>query len=439
MTDTKKIQGLFDEIDNNKEKHIVFLKELIKVQKEGEEAVQGLVAKRFKEVGCSKTEVLRALPSSIKMEHEFAADEWINDKERITVVGTYPGAGSGRSLLMYGHPDPVPISTATTKDWTRDPFTAEIEGDRLYGYGVADDLEGIAIIAEALNAARNAGLQPGGDVYLGSAVTKQQARGIIALLDKGYRADGCIYLHPEELGVGMSEIQNVTPGIVIFRVTVSGKSPDTDNPRKTAYAHLGINALDKAILIIQALKELDAKRGERVYYKVIDEKVGRSTNLLVDRIGLEGTGLDQHHGIPEKCTIEAQITFPPTERLKEVQKEIEGFISDASESDSWLNEHPPSLVWLFGGEATELSEEHPMFKTVSNAVQTVTGEKPGTNPMHAASSIYNTNMYAGIPTIAYGPLAGNLTQNGVPDEWVDLPDYIRAIKITAKVLLDWTT
>ena len=54
MTDTKKIQGLFDEIDNNKEKHIVFLKELIKVQKEGEEAVQGLVAKRFKEVGCSK-------------------------------------------------------------------------------------------------------------------------------------------------------------------------------------------------------------------------------------------------------------------------------------------------------------------------------------------------------------------------------------------------
>ncbi len=438
MTNTKEIQDLFDNIDNNKEKHTVFLKELIKAQEEGEEAVQSLVAKRFKEVGCSKTEVLRVLPSSIKMEHEFAADEWINNIERITVVGTYPGAGNGRSLLMYGHPDPVPITTATTKDWTRDLFAAETDGDKLYGYGVADDLEGIAIIAEAMAAIRNAGLQPGGDVYLGSATTKQQARGIIALLDKGYRADGCIYLHPEELGVGMREMQNVTPGIVIFRVIVSGKSPDTGNPRKTAYAHLGINALDKAVLIIQALNKLDAKRGERVYYKVIDDKVGRSTNLLVDHISLEGTGLDQHHGIPEKCIIEAQITFPPTERLKEVQKEIADCISEASNSDSWLNEHPPSILWLFGGEATELSEEHPMFKTVSNAIQTVTGEKPDTNPMHAASSIYNTNMYAGIPTIAYGPLAGNLTQNGVPDEWVDLPDYIRAIKVTAKVILDWT-
>ena len=45
MTNTKEIQDLFDNIDNNKEKHTVFLKELIKAQEEGEEAVQSLVAK----------------------------------------------------------------------------------------------------------------------------------------------------------------------------------------------------------------------------------------------------------------------------------------------------------------------------------------------------------------------------------------------------------
>lgn len=429
MTNTKEIQGLFDKIDNNKEEHIAFLKELIKAQKDGEEAVQALVANRYEELDC-KVEVLRVLPSSLKMEHEFAADEAINDIERITVVGTYPGAGKGRSLLMYAHPDPVPLTSANIRDWTHDPFGAEIEGDRIYGYGVADDLEGIAIMTEALSALRNAGIEPEGDVYLGSATTKQHARGIIALLDKGYRADGCIYLHPEETGLGMKEIQNVTPGILNFRVTISGKQPPTKNPGKTGFAHLGINAIDKAVLIIQALKELDVKRGERVYYKIIDDKVGRSTNLLISDISSEGN-------IPTKCLIKASISFPPTESLKTIKKEVKDCIIEVSESDSWLNEHPPSILWLFGGEGMELSVEHPIYKTVSNAIQTVTGEKPVTNPMHAASSIYNPYLYSGIPSVAYGPLGGNLTQDGLHDEWIDLPDYIRAIKVTAKVITDW--
>ncbi len=85
----------------------------------------------------------------------------------------------------------------------------------------------------------------------------------------------------------------------------------------------------------------------------------------------------------------------------------------------------------------ELSVEHPIYKTVSNAIQTVTGEKPVTNPMHAASSIYNPYLYSGIPSVAYGPLGGNLTQNGLHDEWIDIPDYIRAIKVTAKVMVEW--
>ena len=81
VTNTKEIQDLFDTIDNNKEEHIEFLKELIKAQDEGEEAVQTLVAKRFEELGCT-VEVLRIFPANIKMEHEFAAEEAINNRER---------------------------------------------------------------------------------------------------------------------------------------------------------------------------------------------------------------------------------------------------------------------------------------------------------------------------------------------------------------------
>ncbi len=421
-------QNLFDEIDNNKDEHIAFLQELIVAQKDGEEAVQSLVAKRFKELGCT-TEVLSVLPSSITMEHEFAAVEAIHDVEQITVVGTYPGSGNGKSLLMYGHPDPVP--NPQTDEWTRVPYGAVIEGDRLYGYGVADDLEGIAILTEAINALRNAGIRPGGDVILGSATTKQNARGIIALLDKGYRADGCIYLHPEETGVGMKEIQNITPGILRFRITVSGKQPSTKTPGNTAFAHLGVNAIDKAVVIVQALKKLDAERGERISYKILNDKVGRSTNILIGNISSEGN-------FPIECIVEASITFPPTEKMNDVKREVENSIAGVSESDIWLKENPPSLLWLFGGEGMDISVEHPLCKTVSSAIEAVTGEEPVTNPMHAASSIYNPYLYSGIPSVAYGPLGGNLTSNGLVDEWIDVPDYIRAIKVTAKIILDWT-
>ena len=177
-----------------------------------------------------------------------------------------------------------------------------------------------------------------------------------------------------------------------------------------------------------SIKELDAKRGERVYHKIIHDKVGRSTNLIVTDISSAGN-------VPTKCIVEASITFPPAEKLGDIQKEVQNCIIEASEADSWLNEHPPSILWLFGGEGMEVPVEHPIYKTVSNAIWAVTGEKPVTNPMHAASSIYNPYLYSGIPTVAYGPLGGNLSQN---DEWIDLPDYIREIKITAKVIIDWT-
>lgn len=37
-----------------------------------------------------------------------------------------------------------------------------------------------------------------------------------------------------------------------------------------------------------------------------------------------------------------------------------------------------------------------------------------------------------------GRLAGDLTQADGHDEWVDVEDYIRTIKICAKIIVDWS-
>ena len=426
------IQELYQRIEKNKNRHIAFLQQLIQAQKGGEEAVQALVAKKFEEMGCA-VETLRIKPTSLEFKYQFAAENAIPDLERISVVGKYPGSGNGKSLLMFAHPDSEDVHSL--EKWTHDPFSGEIDYGKIYGWGVADDLSGVAVMAEALSALLAAGDKPGGDVILCSTPAKKNAQGVIALLSRGYVADASIYLHPAESGVGMREIKAIASGLLQFRIIIRGQVPNTTEPGKTAFAHLGINPITKAGLIIQALHKLDAARGKRVFHKALDEKVGRSTNLLISYIS-SGTA-NSLTQVPDECTIGASLTFPPGEELKKVMNEIEHCVADVASKDAWLKEHPPVIEWIFGSQGVEVPQDHPLYQTVSSAIREVTGEEPFVNPLHSASDIRNPNLFAGIPTVGYGPLGGNLSQNGNHDEWVDVADYIRAIKITAKTILDW--
>jgi acetylornithine deacetylase len=74
---------------------------------------------------------------------------------------------------------------------------------------------------------------------------------------------------------------------------------------------------------------------------------------------------------------------------------------------------------------------------VSEAVKYVTGEKPLVNPLHTSSDIRVPMIQAGIPTVGLGPLGGDLTQNGLSDEWVDVADYSRSVKVAAILMAQW--
>ena len=69
--------------------------------------------------------------------------------------------------------------------------------------------------------------------------------------------------------------------------------------------------------------------------------------------------------------------------------------------------------------------------------ESVTGTLPYVNPLHSASDIRNPILFSGIPTVGLGPLAGDLAHNRAHDEWVDAADFIRAVKITATIMLEW--
>jgi len=430
MTDTR--TPVNAGIDIDAEACIDVLRRLIAAQASGESAVQAVVEDALTACGASVRR-MRYEPSEVPLTGEFAARDVVASGERLTLLGTRAGSGGGRSLILFAHPDSEPV--AGLERWTREPFAGTISEGRLYGWGVADDLLGVAAGLAALRSVSAAGLTTRGDVVFASTPSKRHARGVAAALAAGLSGDAALYLHPAESGSGLGEIKAFASGQLEFRVTITGQKPPTTEPGHTAFAHLAINPVDKAFLLYQALRALDARRAARVHHPLLEAAVGRSTNLQISHLSC-GTG-EKLSRIASTCTLGGAVSFPPTERLEDVQREIEEAISDTVVADDWMTRNPPQLVWLSGVSAAETPAAHPLYRCAEAAIRAVTGIDPHVNPLHTSSDIRNPIVQRGIPTVGLGSTSGNLTQSGFVDEWVDVKDYLNMVKVVGAIILDW--
>lgn len=419
--------------DETRDSAVGFLRGLIAATALGEAAVQERVAMELRSLGCAVDSV-RYRPAEVPMVEEFASGDAIDAGERVSVVGRLPGSGAGgRSLVLFAHPDGEP--PADTQRWHRDPFAGIVEGGRLYGWGVADDLAGIAAMVQGLRLLVDAGIRPAGDVIVASTPSKRHARGVSALLHGSLTADAALYLHPAESGAGMAEVKAFAAGQLEFRITVTGRPPDTTEPHQTGFAHRAANPVDKAMLVLRALRDLDERRGLAVRHPRLHAAVGRSTNLMVTHMACGDAG--RLSRVADRCVIGGAVSFPPPERLGDVQTAIAAAVAEAAAGDPWLAEHPPAIDWIAGVTGAEVPEDHPLWSAVSGVVQAVTGRPPHVNPMHTSSDIRNPMVQKGIPTLGLGPLCGDLTQNGGHDEWVDVDDYVRCVAATAGIIAAW--
>ncbi len=410
---------------------IGLLRELVSAQTGGEDAVQAVISDRLRAAGCT-VNLHRYDPAEVPVRGEFAIDTARNPERRGAVLGELPGDPDLPSLLIFAHPDSEPVSGV--ERWRHDPFVGEIDGGRFYGWGVADDLAGCAaaVLAVERVAASNT---PMGRVVFASTPSKRYARGVAALLHGGLKADASLYLHPAESGVGMREIKAVASGQLEFRIVVTGRAPDTTEPGHTAFSHLAVNPIDKALVIRDALMALAGTRAARVRHPLIEAEVGRATNLHISRITCgEMRRLSR---IEETCTLGGAISFPPGETLDEVKAEIEETVRRAADADDWLRQERPAITWVTGVTGAEVPADHPLYRSAAAAVMQVVGGQPHVNPMHTASDIRNPIVEAGIPCVGLGCLGGDLSQNDRHDEWVDVADFLRMVDVTARIVADW--
>jgi len=409
-----------------------FLRDLIRLQADGEAAVQARIAAAAEAAGC-QVERRRYRPAEVTLKDEFAAEAAMATEERESVLARLPGAGGGRSVIFFAHPDGEPFQRE--HGWRHDPLAGQLDQGRIHGWGVADDLAGVATMVEAVRVLKAAGLRPKGEVILASTPSKRHARGVHALLHGGVAADAAVYLHPAESGIGMREVKALAAGQLIFKVIVPGRLPATNEPGHAAFAHTAVNPVDKAMVVLAALKALDARRGARVHHPALEAAIGRSTNLLVGDIRTLGDGRASR--IAPAVQLFCALAFPPGEKLADVQAEVQAAIAEAAAADPFLRDTPPRIEFLSGVTGAEVKLDHPLWQATSEAVRLGTGHVPEINPLHTSSDIRNPMVQSGIPCVGLGPLCGDLTQNGGRDEWVDEADYRRGVAVIAALITLW--
>ena len=392
MNTTK--QQVWEQCDVNRQEFLDFLRELICVSAQGESDIQNIVSEKLQSIGL-EVDNIDYLPQKLSVRQEFADPSTVDSEEHTSVVGKLSGNSVNRSLMLFAQGDTMPVDGGI--GWERKPFDPVIEDGRLYGWCVSDDLVGVASMIYAVKSILDAGVKPKGDVIVASTPSKHRARGIIAVLEKGYETDAVVYVHPAETGVGLQEIKQATAGLLSFRVTVPGRLPDTGEPGHTTFHHKAIDPLEKAVIVIQALHSLNASRGENVRHTLYEDAIGRSTNLHIAHIRCgEEKVLNR---VSPECVLAGSVTLIPGEDLSDVQQQIAEVVHSASNTDPWLKENPPILDWLVGTHGAEVSMEHPLYQTTKTNITEVTGIEPHPNPLHTASDIRNPMLFNDIPTV----------------------------------------
>lgn len=163
---------------------IEVLRVLLRAASEGAAAVQDETAWQMRDYGLDPV----ALDSSAGL----------------TLAARRAGRGGGRSLLLWAHPDGPPFDGAD--DWSVPPFAGEVREGRIYGWTIADDLSGVAVLLLLPRILRIMRVDPAGDVLLVSAPGFGAMSGIAAALEAGFIADAYLQVRPPESGAGLVEI-----------------------------------------------------------------------------------------------------------------------------------------------------------------------------------------------------------------------------------------
>ena len=364
--------------------------------------------------------------------HEFEIDEekikthpgyspsLVSYAGRGNVVGIHRPAGpvGGKSLILNGHIDVVPIGAETL--WSHPPFQPAIEGDRVYGRGAGDMKAGIVAYTMAFRALQRMGWEPAAPVYLQSVIEEEcTGNGALACLVEGYTADAALIPEPVD-GILTSQM-----GVMWLALEVLGV------PVHAAVAHTGAGAIEFTQYLVSKLMELERRWNElparHPHYRGHDHPV----NFNLGKI----SGGEWASSVSTQCRADIRLGFYPGIKPSEVRREIEALLKAAHDAHPDRGSVRYQIVYKgFQAEGFLVDMGQPMIATLTQSHRDIAGADAVLRASTATTDARFFHLYGGIPATCYGPIEGN--GHGI-DEWVSIDSMQQVAAVLALFIARW--
>jgi succinyl-diaminopimelate desuccinylase len=238
--------------------------------------------------------------------------------ERVNLLAT-KDFGAKESVDIYTHLDVVPAG----EGWNSPPFEPVIKDGRIYGRGVADSKGSVASLLTALSVMKEQGLES--KYNLRVALTTDEEIGLYSGLcffaDAGLlQSNYLLCMDGDNEGICVA-----TDGVMNWEIKVYGKSCHSSIP------FLGVNAIEKAGLVIEELgelkREVENRESKAPCSSYMTEVTGQKHITPVFNVTMINGGVKENI-IPPSCTLRGDRRYTPEEAVEEVIKEFEDFLQD---------------------------------------------------------------------------------------------------------------
>ena len=357
--------------------------------------------------------------------------QWQQVEEgRANALGTWAGAGGGKSLMFNGHLD---TSYSGREPWLRSvpgfqPQAFERDG-RLYGLGISNMKGAVACYVEAVRALQDAGVRLRGDVLIAAVCgeiekTQQgdeqgaQYRGYAAgtryLVSHGGVADMCLLGEPTEGKVVLGHF-----GALWLRIRVHGDFIHT----AFSEGRRDRNSILRAREVLDAVLEwIPTWEGDVA-------NAYRGAKAIVNVGAIEGGFGWRVSRTPHHTDLFLDVRVPPTKAMGVARREVLDMVRGLAERFPEYGVEGEVYVTAPGAE---IEEGHELVAAIDTAHADVWGEAPGRDVTRWFSDASALTRY-GVPTVNYG------TSTGLMDvelgENLEIDGLVKTAEVYARVAM----
>ncbi len=313
---------------------------------------------------------------------------------RANAVGILKGQGGGRSLMFNGHLDTVGVAGM------REPFSARVEGGRLYGRGSQDMKGGIAAALLAVEALARGARLKGDVVFAGVADEEYESKGTRALLGE-IRADAAVVMEPTALEVVIAH-----KGFVWAEVSTLGRAAHGSRPKE------GLDAIAFMGRVLEGIERLGDKLSARRHPLLGPGSVHAATI----------SGGQELSSYPAECRLRIERRLLPGEDAQTFESELKEILTRLSGVDKNFR---AEVQMGYSAEALETPRDASIVHTLMRAANKIIGPrvKLGAQSYWTDAALLSR---AGTPSVLFGPGGSGLHS---AEEFVLIEDVAQSTEV----------